>query len=311
MKPALQRLLKALAYAVVALATGYFLMELVSRFGEIPAIPWTATTMVIALASCATAVLVVAIIGLMWFLLLRDQGIRLPLTHAMQIVAVSQIGKYLPGNVGHFAGRAVLAKQAGIPLGVSASTILIETAWTLAIGAGFAAAALALYVDSATALSLPPIGIIELGLMMLVLLFLPWLGITLVNRLAPRLSARVGGGKPVTAPRLWTAVCVSGLMVLCFFLLGVIVKFHVSGLFGVSSADWITLTVLFTSAWLVGYVVPGAPGGLGVREAVMVLMFTPVIGAGAAVGLGVTVRLATLVGDGLAFLLGMWAKRLL
>ncbi|HEX5737617.1 MAG TPA: lysylphosphatidylglycerol synthase domain-containing protein, partial [Hydrogenophaga sp.] len=223
---------------------------------------------------------------------------------------ISQIGKYLPGNVGHFAGRAVLAKQVGIPLGVSASTILIETAWTLAIGAGFAAAALVLYVDTATALALPPIGTLELGLLTVALLFLPWLGISLVNRLAPNFSARVGGGKPVAAPRLWTAVGVSSLMVLCFFLLGWIVKLHVSGLFGVTHVGWITLTVLFTSAWLVGYVVPGAPGGLGVREAVMVLMLTPVIGAGPAVGLGVTVRLATLVGDGLAFLLGMWIKRL-
>ncbi|HEX5738084.1 MAG TPA: hypothetical protein VFY22_06200, partial [Hydrogenophaga sp.] len=89
MKPALQRLLKTVAYAIVALATGYFLLELVRRFGEIPSIPWTGSTVGVALASCAAAVLVVALIGLMWFLLLRDQGIQLPVAKAMQIVAIS------------------------------------------------------------------------------------------------------------------------------------------------------------------------------------------------------------------------------
>ena len=229
---------------------------------------------------------------------------------ALQIVAISQIGKYLPGNVGQFAGRAVLAQQVGIPLGVSASTMLIETAWTLAIGAGFAVAALALYVDAATASALPPVGLLELGLLTSGLLVLPWLGISLVNRFLPGLSRKVGAGKLVTPPRLSTALAVSGLMVLCFFVLGGVVTLHARGLFGVTDAPWVTVTVLFTAAWLVGYVVPGAPGGLGVREAMMVLVLTPALGAGPAIGLGVTVRLATLAGDGLSFLLGIWSKRL-
>ncbi|MDR7148314.1 hypothetical protein J2W49_000242 [Hydrogenophaga palleronii] len=309
MNPSAQRLLKTLAYVVVALATGYFVLELVRRFGEIPPIPWNLDTAAIAAVSCLAGVLIVLLIGLMWTLLLRDQGVQMPLFKALQIVAISQIGKYLPGNVGHFAGRAVLARQAGIPLGVTASTLLIETAWTLAIGAGFAVAALALFVDAATARSLPSVGWAELGLLTAGLLVLPWLGIKTVNRFAPGLSRRVGGGKLVTAPRLRTAVLVAGLMVVCFFVLGGVVALHARGLFGVASAPWVTITVLFTSAWLVGYVVPGAPGGIGVREAMMVLVLTPVVGAGPAIGLGVTVRLATLAGDGLAFLLGVWSQR--
>lgn len=309
MKPSTQRLLRILAYVAVALATGYFVLELVRRFGEIPTIALTWDTALIALVSCLAGVLVVVLIGLMWMLLLRDQGTQLTLFKAMQIVAISQIGKYLPGNVGHFAGRAVLAQQVGIPLGVSASTILIETAWTLAIGAGFAVAALALFVDATTARSLPSVGMVELGLLTGGLLVLPWLGITWVNRFVPGLSRRVGGGKLVTAPRLKTALAVSGLMALCFFVLGGVVTLHARGLFGVADAPWVTITVLFTAAWLVGYVVPGAPGGLGVREAMMILVLSPVVGAGPAIGLGVTVRMATLAGDGLAFLLGMWSKR--
>jgi H+/Cl- antiporter ClcA len=37
----------------------------------------------------------------------------------------------------------------------------------------------------------------------------------------------------------------------------------------------------------------------------MLLLFTPVIGAGATLGISVTMRVTSILGDGLAFLLGM------
>ena len=63
------------------------------------------------------------------------------------------------------------------------------------------------------------------------------------------------------------------------------------------------LALLFSVAWIIGYVVPGSPGGMGVR-AMMLLLFTPVIGAGATLGISVTMRVTSILGDGLAFPLG-------
>ena len=53
-----------------------------------------------------------------WRLLMSDQGHRVPLGIALQVFYISQLGKYLPGNVGQFLGRGVLAKSTGIPVGV-------------------------------------------------------------------------------------------------------------------------------------------------------------------------------------------------
>jgi len=55
--------------------------------------------------------------------------------------------------------------------------------------------------------------------------------------------------------------------------------------------------------------VPGSPGGVGVREAMMILLLTPVVGAGAAVGLSISMRLTNMLGDGVAFLLGLASRR--
>jgi len=304
-----QRWLRRLSWVVVALASAYFLRELVRRFADIPPIDWGPGAIAVFVVATTGIALTSVFIGLMWLLLLRDQSVRLPLGKAVQIVAISQIGKYLPGNVGHFAGRAVLGRGAGVPMGVTAGTLLIEMAWTLAIGCGFAALAFLFHLDSSARLSLPQVGIIELGLLTAVLLAGPWLGILAVNRLAPGLSARVGGGRPLAPPRLATALAVSALMVACFFILGAVLKLQAVWFFQVEHAPWLPLTLLFTAAWLVGYVVPGAPGGLGVREAMMLLLLTPVVGAGAAVGLGISMRLVTLAGDGLAFLLGIASRR--
>lgn len=304
-----QRWLRRLSWVLVALASAYFLRELVRRFGDIPPIDWGPATVAVFVLAAAGIAMTSAFIGLMWMLLLRDQSIRLPVGQAMQIVAISQIGKYLPGNVGHFAGRAVMGRTAGVPMGVTAGTLLIEMAWTLAIGAGFSALALVFYLDSSARISLPQVGIVELGALAVLLLAGPWLGIHAVNRLAPALSARVGGGKPLAPPRLGTALMVSVLLTVCFFVLGVALQLQAVWFFQVEQAPLLPLTFLFAAAWLVGYVVPGAPGGLGVREAMMVVLLTPVVGSGAAVGLGISMRLVTLTGDGLAFLLGMSSRR--
>lgn len=56
----------------------------------------------------------------------------------------------------------------------------------------------------------------------------------------------------------------------------------------------------YTFAWLVGFVVPLAPSGLGVREATLIALLSPVVGAAAATALSLGLRLANVAGDFLA-----------
>jgi uncharacterized membrane protein YbhN (UPF0104 family) len=56
----------------------------------------------------------------------------------------------------------------------------------------------------------------------------------------------------------------------------------------------------YTFAWLIGFVIPFAPSGLGAREATLVAMLAPEVGVGAATALAVALRLANLAADFLA-----------
>lgn len=60
---------------------------------------------------------------------------------------------------------------------------------------------------------------------------------------------------------------------------------------------WYELSRGYAIAFLLGHIVPGAPGGIGIREVVIVGLFSTTIGAGPALGNGVLVRFASIVGD--------------
>lgn len=304
-----RRAAKLLAFGLVAVAGIYFLRSLSQHLSEIPPIQWSVPAVAAGLASVLAVLTTVALIGLMWQLLLRDQNAKASTAKVMQIISIAQIGKYLPGNVGHFAGRTVLGNAAGIPTGIIVSTMLIETLWTVAVGAGLSLVAITQFLASSGADWVPPVTGTQLAAGAVLLLTLPSIGLKLMNRFAPKVSLWLGGGKPVLEPRFKTALMVTALMLLCFFLLGGALHLQAKWIFGASESSLIAVTTLFTAAWLMGYLIPGAPGGLGVREAMMVVLLAPLYGTGVAAGLGLTMRLVTITADGLALLIGLGSKK--
>ena len=57
------------------------------------------------------------------------------------------------------------------------------------------------------------------------------------------------------------------------------------------------LVVIFSISWLSGFIIPGAPGGIGVREAVIIFFITPIIGEAQSVAIAIALRFVTLLGD--------------
>jgi uncharacterized membrane protein YbhN (UPF0104 family) len=289
----------------VVLVSGYFIVHLIRHFSDIPRFDWGMPALGAVLLSILGVLLTMCLIAVMWRQLLSDQKVALPLWVSIEIIAVSQMGKYLPGNVGHYLGRAAMASQVGVPLGVTVSTTLIEIIWTVAIGTGLALLGAVVFIDTFGVLSRYDIAAWHLALIGVLLGVSPWVLIVSLNRFVPGLSRRLNRGELLILPRPSTALLVAVLLLLCFFILGAILALQAWGLFGVSNPDLLAFTLLFAAAWVIGYVVPGAPGGLGVREGMMVLLFSPLVGPGVAVGLGITTRLLTMTGDGVGFLLGL------
>jgi hypothetical protein len=296
---------KWFSVTIALLAIGLFIDYAIRNFNKIPPLLWSTESTVVALFSVVIYVLSIGIIGTIWHILLRNNGILTSWKQAQIIFAIAQLGKYLPGNIGQHVGRVVMARDIGIPVPIILNTMVVEMLWGAGIGGGLSILALLLFVDEQALGLNVNVGPLQLGFGVALLLFMPWLGIGFLNKYLPRLATRLSGGGIIATPKLLTAVVVAVLFLLCFIIMGLILKLQAQWFFGVTEGNVFQLTCFFSIAWISGYVLPGAPAGLGVREAMMVLLLSPVLGAGAAVGLGITLRVTTTVGDALAFMLGM------
>jgi glycosyltransferase 2 family protein len=303
------RLMHVLAVTLLALSGAYFVYHLWDNFHHLPQMVWSVAAWMALLGSVLGTVTTVALISLMWRLLLLDQGVSIPYLKALEIVSISQMGKYLPGNVAHFTGRALLGAQIGIPVGKTVATMAVEAFWTLAISASFTLAALLLYVDGLK------LGVLDdahpgyMAVLCAAMLMAPYLGARLFNRLFPALSRKLGHGTPLNPPRAITAIVVSALMMLCFCILGTVLQLQTLVLFGHAEGHWMELTLLYTVAWTAGYLVPGSPGGLGVREAVMIKLLAPILGMKLALGTSIAMRASSMIGDALSFAAGMGMRK--
>jgi len=301
-KPARHQLLKWASVLVLTIAGAYFVMALYQHGSSIPHFHWDSGAYLSITATVLLVLFNLCLGGLMWKILLSDQGFKISALQACRIVGMSQIGKYLPGNVGHMVGQVGLTKLAGVPVGVSIAALLVSSLWLAAVGLIMGSIGLMVFIDAQTQLSLElPTHPLFVLLFSFLILSAPWLGLFLLNRFLPALSAKIGSGKLIQAPRFRTALLLSAGFFVSFFVLGLMLKLQANYFFDIEEGHFIQFAFLFAAAWVAGYLLPGAPGGLGVREAITVALLTPVVGPGAALGISVTMRVVTILGDGLAF----------
>jgi len=246
--------------------------------------------------------------GASWRLALRVFNESIGYAHALRIVTLSQIGKYVPGNVGQHVGRVVLAQRAGIATGHAVVSLALESVLLLGGAALCSLAAFDLLFDAARghALAIERNLSIAFGLGIVAcvaLLLVPWSRrrlVHLAHRWLVLFSLRNFG--------LYARIL---LLQACSFTLGAIALWlAVQAVSPVSLAMPASVLGVYAIAWLVGFLVPGAPAGLGIREALLVVGLSTLFGNDMAVLGTALFRLVTLMGDGLAFLAGLALSRL-
>jgi glycosyltransferase 2 family protein len=250
----------------------------------------------LALAAGITLAAVVAY-GSVWPSILRRMGTSPP-KGSIAIFLQSQLGKYLPGSVWQYAGRVGLARNRGVPVPTTILSLAIEVG-----GSAIAAAVLGLFLLPAR-LALP------LAIAVLLAVTLAWSSraVQRLFDLALRLVARV---LRFPVPDLQLVRRVLPVVTLVYVPVWIVygLAFWATGraLFAVPVDDIAFFSAAFAIGWLVGMAAVFAPGGIGVREAVLVGLLGPRIGQREAIVVAATSRLlltaADLVGGGAALLL--------
>lgn len=230
------------------------------------------------------------LLGVAWSRLVRLVAARPPQARPLFAAHLrAQLAKYLPGNVFHFAYRHVAALRQGVSHGALGSALALESVLLLT-----AAAILALGV--ATDPRLVALAPHARGLVWAApgVAVLAWFGSVALGRRS---------GLARLAPRRTAAYfAVVLLAYLAFFALSALVLRLLCVTPGAlpfgAWCGWLAL------AWAVGYVTPGAPAGLGLREAVLALGLAPALGDADALAVALAYRLLTVVTDGVLALIG-------
>lgn len=283
------RLLAGLFGAGLCVAGLWYLMVFVSRVDLVPHLTALDAPRLAALAGltiCLTAAYV--LIALSWRAILDDFGGQISPGRAQLVFSRANLGKYVPGNVLHLVGRQVLAMREGLPGWTVAKSLAIETT-LLALTSAIFAVAVWLYSQ----------GEGRGGALSLLALLLTVSGAVLVLRrlgLPGCARAVVGHG---------TYHLIGGVVfALLFVLLGN--GATIAGSFGF-------LVMAYVASWGIGLLTPGAPAGLGVREAVLIGLLSHAVPDQAVLGAAVLLSRGMSVVSDLAYffvLHGLHLRRL-
>ncbi|MBU7584203.1 MAG: flippase-like domain-containing protein [Nostoc sp. TH1S01] len=235
--------------------------------------------------------------GWIWTWVLRDLNQPVPSVPFIQAYLKTNIAKYLPGNVWHYYGRILAAKNANVSGGVATISVLLEPLL-------MAAAALIIVVMLGSQFAVTQtnfaLQILQFVILCAILGSLhPWF-LNPVIRLLYKLKNKKSSSQ--TQPQVSTnleryplrpllgEVGFLGLRSLGFML-------TMLAICPINISQIPLLFGAFSIAWLLGLVVPGAPGGIGVFEATAIALLQNLFPSAVVIGAIALYRLISILAE--------------
>ena len=302
------KLLHAAGWALLILSLLYLGHTAVSHFRDIPEIEWTAGGVSAFVGSIALYVGAICVWGVGWVVLLRAVGENPGWLTGVVVIGISQVTKYLPGNVAHHIGRVALAGRYGLKPGRVILTMALEVCWLVAASSACAILALALNntVELAGLSNLSTRHVIVLMAAATVLPFVVLMGLRRWGTSLIGIPTKQGG---IELPHTFASLLNFLSHFVNFLLQGAILVLLARGLFDLPFDAYWLATGAFALAWVAGFIAPGVPAGLGIREAIFAAGLALEINTGVAVALATGHRVVTVAGDGVVFAIALLLRR--
>jgi uncharacterized membrane protein YbhN (UPF0104 family) len=256
----LNRFQPYLRWVIFGVALLFLAKTLKDHWQEVVAIPVTATTWAGLVMALGVTLLAHIWSGWVWHWILAELGLSIGGLWTTSVYLKTNIAKYLPGNIWHFFGRVRSLQAAGARLETAIAGVLLEP--VLMVAGALSLAALA----SWQLWILPLLG---LGLV-LVGVHPRWLN-PLLKKLVQVRARTQGVAVEANPTQLLRYPLKPYLGELGFVLLrGIGFVLTMMALQPLAGGQILPVLGGFSLAWFMGMVVPGAPGGVGVFEAVAI-----------------------------------------
>jgi uncharacterized membrane protein YbhN (UPF0104 family) len=191
-----------------------------------------------------------------WRRVLGAWGGKLSYIEAARIWCLSNLGRYVPGNVWSLTAMGVMSRGRGMSAVAATGSSIIMQLLTLSVGLGVALVTGAKLVGNPVALAVLLVALLVL--------------IAAAPRLLPPLTRLLGSftgwkiPEPVIpATVVWGATLAGGIT---WLLYGFAFQLFTEGLLGGASGATMSYIAVYTAAYILGFISPIAPAGLGVRE---------------------------------------------
>lgn len=274
--------LKPVGIALALLGAAFFLRELYVNSGQVSLQDLSTLTYLGLFILTLSYVGANFALAFGWHAVLRFLSCDVTMDWCLRVYAQTQIAKYIPGNIFHYGARQVASANASIPQATMLRASVIE----FVVITGIAAFALPYVLFSVL---LTDQNLVELGLVLtcLIIVIAIVCATLCLNGLLRRIAIGYGAH-----------VAISSLIFLTIFALVI-----------TPPSTWqsaLTICFSFTISWLLGVVTPGAPAGLGVREAALLVLLANLATAGQLLSIIIISRVVTSLGDFIFF--AVWGR---
>lgn len=268
-----RRITTAVQWLLAAVLIGFAAREIARQWQNVPAalasvqLDWPRI-----IASGALFVATYLVLVEAWRSTLRAWSQSLPYGPAARIWFVSNLGKYVPGRVWQIAAMGTMAQRAGVsPAAAIGSSLVVNL---VSIISGFTVIALSAGKDIPAAVGLESSGrIAELGVIVVAVagiasLVLAPVVIPKLVRLAAKVSGRDFAVPDIPPRAIWIA---AGSTAASWMLYGIAFAWFARGVSPNATGNALSYIAVYTGSYLAGYLALFVPGGVGVREAALII----------------------------------------
>ncbi|MEH2143190.1 lysylphosphatidylglycerol synthase domain-containing protein [Nostoc sp.] len=205
--------------------------------------------------------------GWIWTWILQELNQPISSPQFIQVYLKTNIAKYLPGNIWHHYGRIMAAKNANISAGAATLSVLLEPLLMLAAALIIIVLCSSQFAAANTTLVLQILQLLSLAVVLCAIH--PWFLNPLIRFLYGLKAKKSAVTTETTVPFSLKSYPLRPLLGELGFM-GLRGTGFILTMFALDSLNVNQIPLLlgaFSCAWLLGFIIPGAPGGLGVFEA--------------------------------------------
>ncbi|MFC1651018.1 lysylphosphatidylglycerol synthase domain-containing protein [Candidatus Latescibacterota bacterium] len=298
LKNTVKTLLKLAVAAIIIIFLGH---SVLSNWEMIRGYDWSFNP-VLMILSCLIFAAAFGFLPWVWHMVLHYMGHELSYSDARDIFYIGNLGRYIPGKVWSIAGMAYMAEKSGIPATIAGTSAVFSQVYSMLSSFGFF---LLFFIFRGTySINAKVFWFLPVFFAAAVIFIFPSNMERVLNIVLKRIGKETVTLRitTVSALKIVALYFVSGLLFGCAFWI------FVSSFIGLGEVNPVFAASAYIIAYWVGFLAFFVPGGIGVREGILGLLFMNIIPAGVLIIIAALSRLLVTIIEILFVLVAAFRK---